>query len=245
MKVFKSLPKESFVNDASPYFKGITQQITCTIHKHEDKEYVVVYQAYKKAIADHAVKNQTFENCSEFDMKRMTWIKPNYLWMMYRSEFATAKNQERILALYIEKEFFVKEILSEGICSIYYPELESYYGDQAAWKKHINNQRSRMDKTDEEKTAVRVQWDPYHTPAGGKFNGGLTRAIQLGLKGSVVKKLMSNLLAIEDITEYVKEQHEYFKENKDIIIPVERYWKMEVDEISKRLGITEPINQQA
>ncbi len=39
-------------------------------------------------------------------MNRMTWIKPNFLWMMYRSGWAVKKNQERILAIKLTKKGF-------------------------------------------------------------------------------------------------------------------------------------------
>jgi hypothetical protein len=44
----------------------------------------------------------------------MTWIKTNFLWMMYRSGWATKHNQEKILAITIKKEGFL-DILSKAI----------------------------------------------------------------------------------------------------------------------------------
>lgn len=41
-----------------------------------------VYQAYNAMIAKEAIKKGTFGN--NFKMDRMTWIKPSFLWMMYR-----------------------------------------------------------------------------------------------------------------------------------------------------------------
>jgi hypothetical protein len=43
-----------------------------------------VYQAYSHAIADSALAAQTFVSLP-FSMTRMTWIKPSFLWMMYRA----------------------------------------------------------------------------------------------------------------------------------------------------------------
>ena len=45
-------------------------------------ETIRVYQAYNKTIAEEAVKNGTFG--SHFSLNRITWIKPSFLWMMYR-----------------------------------------------------------------------------------------------------------------------------------------------------------------
>lgn len=48
-----------------------------------DAESIIVYQAYRPSIGHFAAKNGYFGG--EFKLSRMTWIKPNFLWMMYRS----------------------------------------------------------------------------------------------------------------------------------------------------------------
>lgn len=48
-----------------------------------DTETIVVYQDYRPTIGLFAVQNQRFGG--EFSLNRMSWIKPNFLWMMYRS----------------------------------------------------------------------------------------------------------------------------------------------------------------
>jgi hypothetical protein len=57
-------------------------------------ETIVVYQAYASLIADAALAAGTF--VTPFKRERMTWIKPSFLWMMYRSGWATKPGQERI-----------------------------------------------------------------------------------------------------------------------------------------------------
>ena len=49
--------------------------------KYDDKT-IRVYQAYNNVIADEAIKLGTFGE--HFSLTRMTWIKPSFLWMMYR-----------------------------------------------------------------------------------------------------------------------------------------------------------------
>jgi len=44
---------------------------------------VIVYQAYKPSIGHFAAEHQYFGG--EFSFTRMSWIKPNFLWMMYRT----------------------------------------------------------------------------------------------------------------------------------------------------------------
>ena len=67
-----------------------------------DADTIVVYQAFKPAIADYAVKHQAFGG-SHYKHGRMTWIKPNFMWMMYRAGWATKTDQERILRLTITR----------------------------------------------------------------------------------------------------------------------------------------------
>ena len=55
---------------------------------------VIVYQAFKPCIAQYAVDNNKFGG-PHYSMSRMTWIKTNFLWMMFRSDWGRAQNQER------------------------------------------------------------------------------------------------------------------------------------------------------
>lgn len=70
---------------------------------HQTNEEIVVYQAYKKSIARFAAENQ-FLGGNEYSYNRMSWIKPNFLWMMYRCGWAEKENQESVLALWIRKK---------------------------------------------------------------------------------------------------------------------------------------------
>lgn len=88
----------------------------------------------------------------------MSWIKTNFLWMMYRSGWATKARQERILAVRISREGF-DTILSKAMTGR--DEKESGMG---------------------EKSPVRLQWDPDHDPNGCPL---ARRAIQLGLRNEV------------------------------------------------------------
>lgn len=90
----------------------------------------------------------------------MSWIKPNFLWMMYRSGWATKKNQEKILAVWITKAGF-EEILSHALTG-------------------------RQEKERDGKSQVRLQWDPDHDPHGVSQQ---RRAIQLGLRDEVMAVL--------------------------------------------------------
>ena len=55
-----------------------------------DSETVQVYQAYRPGIARFAVEHGYFGG--DFKLGRMTWIKPNFLWMMYRSSWGQTES---------------------------------------------------------------------------------------------------------------------------------------------------------
>jgi hypothetical protein len=58
---------------------------------------------------------------------------------------------------------------------------------------------------------VRLQWDPDHFPNGHRCN---RRAIQLGLKGEVLKDFNEQWIRnIYDITDFVKEQRTFVQSN--------------------------------
>ena len=43
-----------------------------------------MYQAFKPEIGQYAVAHQRFTGCPDYNSTRMTWIKTNFLWMMFR-----------------------------------------------------------------------------------------------------------------------------------------------------------------
>jgi hypothetical protein len=71
---------------------------------HYDEDTVVVYQAYAPAIGTFAAQHGYFGG--DFKLNRMTWIKPNFLWMMRRSGWGTKPDQEIVLAIWLRREAF-------------------------------------------------------------------------------------------------------------------------------------------
>ena len=63
-----------------------------------DEEGVYFYQAYNDNIAFWALENQKLGG-PDFKPDRMTWIKPNFAWMLYRSGYGRKMNQNRILKI--------------------------------------------------------------------------------------------------------------------------------------------------
>lgn len=182
-------------------------------------EYIVVYQAYKKSIAEYAVENQKLGG-PDFSYSRMSWIKPNFLWMMYRCGWAEKENQERVLAIWIKREVF-EDILQNATFTSYQP---SYFATESEWRKELENKK------------VRLQWDPDHNYLGEKIE---RRAIQLGLKDEVLEKFgKEQIVCIMDITDFVKEQKKHIENNHiaKLLIPKERIIKFEDSELMKKIG---------
>jgi hypothetical protein len=131
-----------------------------------------------------------------FKKGRMTWIKPSFLWMMYRSGWATKENQERILAIKIKREGF--EWALRNSCLSHFN--ETIYSSHNDWKEILKN------------SPVRIQWDPEKDIF---FQSLDHRSIQIGLSGIAVEKYIGNwIVSIDDITESCKELHQLIIENK-------------------------------
>ena len=152
-----------------------------------DDDTVVVYQAYRPSIGRFAAEHGYFGG--EFSPRRMSWIKPSFLWMMYRCGWASKEGQEVVLAVWLARDAF-DQILSLAVPSSYW---DHRYADRAAWQADV----ARSD--------VRLQWDPDHGPRG---NPVTRRAVQLGLRGGVLARYARDWIRrIEDITGFVREQH--------------------------------------
>ncbi|HEY9049767.1 MAG TPA: DUF4291 family protein, partial [Ohtaekwangia sp.] len=113
---------------------------------HQSENTITVYQAYRDSIAAYAVKHQQFGG--DFSYNRMSWIKPNFLWMMYRSGWAMKEGQENILAITLSKENF-DTILQDAVISSF---SKDYYKNEADWQQALQLHE------------VRLQWDPDHDP---------------------------------------------------------------------------------
>jgi hypothetical protein len=150
------------------------------VRAHHDAETLVVYQAYSPSIAEPALAAGTF--VAPFRRERMTWIKPSFLWMMYRCGWATKPDQERVLAITITRAGF-EWALEHACLADYKPDL---YGTHEAWLE-----RKRT-------SPVRVQWDPERSLALDRLDH---RAIQVGLGGESVDRYVDEwITGIEDAT---------------------------------------------
>ncbi len=172
-------------------------------------ETIRVYQAYNKTIAEEAVKNGTFG--THFSMSRMTWIKPSFLWMMYRCGWAKKENQEHVLAIDIKRSGFDRAVNS-AIISTFSEELGI---SKEEWQRQVKE------------SDIRVQWDPEKDIYGNNLS---YRSLQLGLRGNAVKEYVNDwIVNVTDITDYVHELNTLRNNHENII---ERLPKEEVYKIS-------------
>ena len=172
-------------------------------------ETIRVYQAYNKTIAEEAVKNGTFG--THFSMSRMTWIKPSFLWMMYRCGWAEKENQEHVLAIDIKRSGFDRAVNS-AIISTFSEELGI---SKEEWQRQVKE------------SDIRVQWDPEKDIYGNNLP---YRSLQLGLRGNAVKEYVNDwIVNVTDITDYVHELNTLRNNHENII---ERLPKEEVCKIS-------------
>src|SRR5436853_5675051 len=107
---------------------------------------VVVYQVYRPAIGHFAARHKFFGGA--FSLNRMSWIKPNFLWMMDRSGWGTKEGQEVTLAVRLRRAGF-DNILRQAVHSSYVPEI---HASPENWKARLAE------------SPVRLQWDPDHDP---------------------------------------------------------------------------------
>lgn len=184
-----------------------------------DAEAVVVYQAYRPSIGHYAARHGHFGG--DFSLSRMTWIKPNFLWMMYRSGWGTKEGQEVTLAIRLKRAAF-DEILGGAVHSNFNHHV---YPSQDEWQRELKSSH------------VRLQWDPDHGPKGNPLE---RRAIQLGLRGPVVEKYSQEwILGIEDISEFVANQQKIVAAGRldELITPSETVYPVQDAAVASRLGV--------
>lgn len=169
-----------------------------------DEDKIIVYQSYRPEIGEYAVKHQRFGG--PFSLERMTWIKPNFLWMMYRNGWGTKEGQEVTLAIHLKLNAFENYLLHAEYSSFSMSPLT----DHNEWKTRVAE------------TSARLQWDPDHDPNGAKLE---RRAIQIGIRNELTIEYAENdILEIEDISDFVKQQRAHVEAKRlDLLITPEEH----------------------
>jgi len=112
----------------------------------------------------------------------LTWIKPSFLWMMYRCGWGTKAGQETVLAIEITRDGF-EWALRNACLSSYVREV---HPDRATWQRQLKH------------APTRIQWDPERDL---HLHALPYRSLQLGLAGEAVQRYADEwTVAISDVT---------------------------------------------
>ncbi|MEW2283804.1 DUF4291 domain-containing protein [Streptomyces sp. NPDC047841] len=148
---------------------------------------ITVYQAYAPGIGLPAIQEGRFPAAWKRD--RMTWIKPSFLWMMYRCGWGAKQGQETVLAVEISRDGF-KWALRHACLSSY---VRGVHPDRAAWQRQLK------------RAPARVQWDPERDLRRRPLP---YRSLQLGLCGEAARRYADEwTVSIRDVTPLAHEIH--------------------------------------
>ena len=176
-------------------------------------ETITVYQAYASSIARPALAAGRF--VAPFKRERMTWIKPSFLWMMYRCGWGTKEGQEHVLAVEITRSGF--EWALARACLSHFD--RDRYADHGEWSRELKS------------SPVRVQWDPERTLRLGALP---YRSLQVGLSEEAVHRYVDEwLVGLTDVTPLAHEIHALVLANDEpaarALLPVEREYPLPAD----------------
>ncbi|WP_374347247.1 DUF4291 domain-containing protein [Chitinimonas sp.] len=168
-----------------------------------------VYQAYSDLIGKSALAANRFVS-PPFKMDRMTWIKPSFLWMMYRAGWGLKDSgQNVILAIDIKREGF-EWALAHACLS---------RADDGM--PHETWQRLK------DSAPVRIQWDPERDLL---LRPQASRSIQIGLSKDAVARYVNDwIVGISDITPLAQQIHGLIEANDlpgaKALLPLERVYQ--------------------
>ncbi|MFF6888022.1 DUF4291 domain-containing protein [Streptomyces sp. NPDC012421] len=173
-----------------------------------DERAVVVYQAYAPALADAALRAGRF--VPPFSFGRMTWIKPSFLWLMHRSNWARKPGQERVLAVRMTREGW-EEALARAVPTAGAPDALA-------------------------RAAVHVQWDPERSLRGTPLNH---YSIQVGIGRELVRTFADDwVTGLTDLTPTVRKAAELLQAGRPAqarrLLPPERVYPL-APELERRL----------
>ncbi|WP_232248465.1 DUF4291 domain-containing protein [Streptacidiphilus rugosus] len=189
------------------------------IRADHDAETLTVYQAYPPDIAEAALAAGTF--VAPFKRERMTWIKPSFRWMMYRSGWGRKAGQERVLAVRISRTGF-EWALARACLSHYDRER---HASAAEWKALLRE------------SPVRIQWDPERSTRQQELPH---RAVQIGLSGDAVRRYVDEwITGVTDVTALAHETHALVRAGRaadaDALIPAETPYPL-AEALRARIG---------
>ncbi|WP_432249728.1 DUF4291 domain-containing protein [Streptomyces sanyensis] len=142
---------------------------------------VTVYQAYAPEIGLPTARDGRFPAAWKRD--RMTWVKPSFLWMMYRCGWGAKEGQQTVLALEITREGF--EWALRNACLSHYD--RQVHPDRDTWRRRLDA------------APARVQWDPERDL---HLRPQSHRSLQLGLSGTAAHRFADAwTVSVTDVTD--------------------------------------------
>ncbi|PCC74752.1 protein of unknown function [Nannocystis exedens] len=186
-----------------------------------DARTIVVYQAYAPAIAKPAIAAGRF--VPPFSRTRMTWIKPSFLWLMARSNWAQKSGQEHVLAVRISRAGW-EEALAAGVLTSHVPRS---IRDPDEWRERFAA------------AAVHIQWDPERSLRGADLQQG---SIQVGLSRHIIDRFVDQwIVDITDLTPLVRKIHGHLKSGQEArakaLLPPERPYPLS-PALARTIGAT-------
>ncbi|WP_026402095.1 DUF4291 domain-containing protein [Actinomadura rifamycini] len=191
------------------------------IRAEHDRDSITVYQAYRPEIGAPAIAHGTFVD--PFSRNRMTWIKPSFLWLMARSNWARKPGQDVILAVRLTRTGW-EEALALAVPT---RADRRIFRDSDEWRRRFAN------------STVHVQWDPERSLRGQKLEH---RSIQIGLSRHVIDRYVDDwILGIEDRTPLARRIHRLLQDGQAAkarnLLPSERPYPLPPN-LAKNIGAT-------
>jgi hypothetical protein len=184
-----------------------------------DDDTLVVYQAYRPEIALWAVRHQHFGE--GFSYGRMSWIKPGFLWMMYRSDWARSPGQEIVLGIRVRRSFF-DAVLGRAVAS---SAAGGGFATDEEWRAALRG------------SEVRLQWDPDHLPHGANAS---RRALQIGLRGLALEAYgKREIVRVVDMSDLVAAQRANAARERwaDLVTPLETVYRPSSAAVARAIGL--------
>ncbi|MEU6174978.1 DUF4291 domain-containing protein [Streptantibioticus parmotrematis] len=174
---------------------------------------VTVYQAYAPSIGLSAARDGRFP--ASWSRERMTWIKPSFLWMMYRCGWGTKQDQETVLAVEITRDGF--EWALRHACLSHY--VRGVHADLPTWRRQLKA------------APTRVQWDPERDLHARPLP---YRSLQLGLSGEAARRYADEwTVSVTDVTPLAHRIHALVREGREeearTALPLERPYPVAED----------------
>ncbi|MFJ3955595.1 DUF4291 domain-containing protein [Streptomyces libani] len=117
----------------------------------------------------------------------LTWIKPSFLWMMYRCGWGEKADQETVPAIEIDRDGFDRSL--RNACLSHYDADE--HAERGVWQRELKG------------SPARVQWDPERDLW---LRALPYRSLQLGLAGEASRRYADEwTVAITDVTPLAQE----------------------------------------